>query len=1548
MGDNWLAEGLDIEKEEPTVDVGTGVGKAGWLAEGLDIEEAPTTEAPLEPATPSPREKALTIGLTPTRGDMVSFLAPRELERTEDIPTPDSTETFEGLKKLGIWSGKQLLGATELAMNLASGMFLYLPSKLYGVMALPWGAEAARMAEESIASLGYQPYTKAGREAGELVAKGFEIFLSPARKLGEEVSKLSPEAGYLVEFGAELAEFAMTGALGKRVRSQLRENARARVERPNVMSEIDRLKAEKAAKELEEVEVAKDEVRSKKEVVIEEETKADVKVEPEVEVEPSEYISKKTGKPFKTKAATSMRRKQLAEEGIETTPVKVDEGWVLRKKVPEVKPVEEKVYVSKAGVPYKTRSATNIRRNQLAKEGIETIPVKTPEGWVLKTPEEIIVEKTPEKVVKFVELDTSLVDENIPVSEPKIKPEVKPKILEEAKEPWEMTEDEFYTNVTQAVKVRKTGKIYTDASHEAAMEKVPKDVGEKPGDIEFGWMAHGKYAPEPKGAKTVTTDVRKLYIEQALAEGKPVPKRVLADYPELKAKPRVEIGTTNPLKSPFFEDAKTTLEHKKLYNNPERTNAVMSDPDLLVMKLVNDVNRWYHGEKVDINKTTKTLSEIASRSSELVEFFEGRTSFETFKSFVASAASWAKKMKETREPKEVPTVKLTAGVDPADAYKAVKDMYDRIEKVKKIPLKKKLVKMGREAKKKFVDVSGNIKVDLERAYGDFGVAIAEQKILEKGSNARAAGMYKQARKEVYGRLSDKEIELLDKIIFSRRVIQIDEIHGPGKKKHPGGLGGDYHAQFLKQLREDNPSLFDKLQTRANIYFDIMRDQLKQLYDEGLITSEDYEILRNFDYSRRQLIDIVDPIVSKFTKTGKRALSVRDSGVVELAAGRKSDLLETDSNLLMLEVIARTQGRIMKNRANKMLLELARKDPNNMFVRKRSKEVKIPRGWKKISVFEEGKQRNLFLNKEFAEEWVAADIEMSYELANFIRLISGSFLLRPFATGINPAFAFTNIPRDIAHIWLTSQIYTEGKWKSTYSPVTPKFVGEMYADLLSVFSDALLRRGRWDKYIEEGGGMEFLSSSQGRLWKRRLGRETKIDKIMDVLGYVNTTSEIITRLALRERAMKKQARAEGTSLEEARSNRRIRTRASAVARDYLDFNQGGSYTKALDNGFPYTNAAVQGSRGIFRSAIRDPKTFGIKVAQLGMFATGLYLANRYINREAYESISDEVRKSNFVITTPWKFEDELGQTRYIYFTIPKDPGQKFFTYFFEYATKRMLGEEEDIDSVVSTMMELNPVTDTSILPPSAQSLVGYLTNKDFYFRSDIWKGPEVEPEKEYIPGKTHPFFIDVGKVTGLSPERLEYALGRLFASGNYYAHLVGWGYKQLFDGLPDSNKEQHLAMILSKNPILRRFIKVTNPYNRHAELVEDASRDSSTKRWTNTMELDRLTEGYLFHDNVKVEEIRSFVKEVAKKDGADEASRLFDRFRFQKKVRNLDNRVLWLRLHRLTPEARARVFHEVWSKASESRKVEMRKEMAIIGKKVFSEQFFREYRRLLTK
>ncbi|GAG44937.1 unnamed protein product, partial [marine sediment metagenome] len=48
-------------------------------------------------------------------------------------------------------------------------------------------------------------------------------------------------------------------------------------------------------------------------------------------------------------------------------------------------------------------------------------------------------------------------------------------------------------------------------------------------------------------------------------------------------------------------------------------------------------------------------------------------------------------------------------------------------------------------------------------------------------------------------------------------------------------------------------------------------------------------------------------------------------------------------------------------ANRTLIELARNTPDNPFVRVKSKDTKIPSGWTRIFLYEEGKRKSVYLH-----------------------------------------------------------------------------------------------------------------------------------------------------------------------------------------------------------------------------------------------------------------------------------------------------------------------------------------------------------------------------------------------------------------------------------------------------------------------------------------------------------------------------------------------------------------------------------------------------------
>ena len=1033
----------------------------------------------------------------------------------------------------------------------------------------------------------------------------------------------------------------------------------------------------------------------------------------------------------------------------------------------------------------------------------------------------------------------------------------------------------------------------------------------------------------------------------------------------------VETGTPNPIsqgkESPFYQDAITTEKFKGIYE--ERPKAVQENIEVFTQKLINDVNRWEKGEEIPIDQVREGLSNLAVRADEMrAEFITGQDHL-AWKEIVSEAASWARKldrfeMERTEQPVKFTKeqrmqmikdahekvygagIKLTSGVDPTEGIKAIiagaKGVSEYVKKARGVKDFKPLTAarlVKEEFTRSFIDRSGNIRSDLLNKLGDQGYNVIQKMYLSKGASSQSASMLKQMQKEIYSGLSGKEKQILDNVILSDRVGDIAKYKSESQFKYPKGLEPKNvvaYSELFGEIEGLTPVRAAEIRNRAKGYFEWMKKPLKDMLESGLIDQAEYNSLSSHNYRRLKLVEVYDK--RSVTKVGKRMKTVYDSGVEALSRGRDTDVFESSSEVMALEVFNRAYGRIMNNEANKTLLDVARNDKTNEFVRvKESKEDHIPSGWQRVFVYEKGQRKSLYLSSEMSKEWITNSPEMSYKMSQVLRYSSGSPVLRTFATGINWGFALANLPRDVMHTWFAARTWKDGEWSGVYNPVAPVFGLQIGADLTRTFSDALLRKGRYEDYIKEGGGMEFLVH-QGRLFQRGRHLEGSVDKIMNFMGYFGETSEIMTRLAIRDRVIRNRAKEQGITYEQAVKNKKITSEATFAARDYMDFGQGGGIAKGVDNAIPYLNATIQGTRGLIRSFKPGSGTAlssTFKLSQFAALTTGVYLTAKAMSPKTMENMKGNIDAENNLIIPlgdDFGFEDEKGQVRYPYIKIPLDPGQRFFKTFFEASADKWLGNEIDVDRVVESLKNQSPVGVTS-LPPTVSGALGYVTNKNFWRNEDVWRKTDKpfsypNSKEEYIPGQTPQAYIDLGQKTGLSPERSKYAVEQLLTGGTEWSYLLGKGYEEAFGDLPKSDKEKHLAEVLAKTPISKRFIGITNPYSKHAQKVDKAGEESVVERFVQNRGLDSLAEGYLYKGNVSREEV---VKYMGSFKDLDTFKRLKERFAFQEVTKGLPERAFWMRLQGVSVEARAKVFVERLKSSSPEQQEQLWKEYAIVSR-----------------
>jgi hypothetical protein len=786
-------------------------------------------------------------------------------------------------------------------------------------------------------------------------------------------------------------------------------------------------------------------------------------------------------------------------------------------------------------------------------------------------------------------------------------------------------------------------------------------------------------------------------------------------------------------------------------------------------------------------------------------------------------------------------------------------------------------------RREFLDRSGNAVAALKR----IGTTAAKEARIRfellPGVRPYVDREVQTLSKRIYKGITPQEEILLNGIIQARRTIAIDAKYKG--VKHPGDTTGKQWQAWLDTVPK---KVRTKLEERADRFFDVMKDQLTQLRKARIITEETYQrLLDRSPYATREFFETLDPAMNiQFGKKG--IISVNASGLHNLGAG-DIGLIRNNSRLMLDEVVRRTQGRIWKNNANRALYRVATENPDNGLVRVLGEKDNIPAGHTEVSVFHEGKEYRMAMPSEIAYEWTINDPVINSNVANILSWIMGSKTLKASATGYNPVWSIANLIMDMAGVYTNTM---------EYSSALPVYGVQRAIDYAATAKDAFARRGAYNDYIKQGGGMELLSQ-QGFLSSKHAR------KIQEVVGYLNTTSEIWGRLALRHRALK---------------NGKSPMEATWVARHYLDFSRGGRLTKAVDPVFPYLNASIQGTKRMFEAAHDNPAMFTFKMAQVIALGVGMSLAAMKTNEEAYDSIPEEVKNANLIIVPPLpSYIDENGYKRYHYFAIPINQGQRPFVTLARNIANLAMGKEFDTGQVAKSFTEFLTITPESYIPPVVKGFFEYMSNIDIYKHEQIYKGPPVEPKDEY-DDSTNPFFVKAGEQGNLSPKRLEKAVQNLFTYDNTYLSMMGYGIRELYE----DNKEEvdtNLLDELSQITGLRRFVKRTNPYAAFEDEHELAQMEEGSRRATQDREFQPLIEAYWKNRTPEnLEKVKAFMR---RQDAVD-IERFEQAFFGYELIANNPNKAWWLSLQRLTPEVRARMFYKKREKAEEKEKEELNK------------------------
>lgn len=820
---------------------------------------------------------------------------------------------------------------------------------------------------------------------------------------------------------------------------------------------------------------------------------------------------------------------------------------------------------------------------------------------------------------------------------------------------------------------------------------------------------------------------------------------------------------------------------------------------------------------------------------------------------------------------------------------------------KDVPTKQKINKQVDNALDQLVDRQASVKRKIRKAGLPNTNAFM---VANSGASAQAKNLSEKAYNGTVANLTNAEISTLEEIIFARRVQAIDANRlerGLEPVLHPNGYNSQKAEKDLQAYREQlGEDAYNNLLQRSENYFNEYKSLLQTMYTEGLITQQTYDTFAEVNYQPRQFLDLLEDMDGNFLleELGKsEAGSLAKNQIKSLKEGSDGMLNMDAFGILQASIMSRSRA-VFANRMNStfsdefrarkkeidamrqsgvMTKEQQQESDNFAMLEADVKPDKIVKfdkkgnpqfamkgvkGFSPIYYYKDGVRNRMWLRDEFYNKYTDTNNQYIGATAREnIALFSGTSSVKTLATGNNPLFFITNTPRDFLFVLGFS----------------PEYGNEVISNSLKLTVDAargirdVVRGGaNYDKYLEYGGGMDFLAL-QGKYKEKGLlkkGVDAAIsqktqDKITKNwakrnLDKFNLASEVGIRMAVFNKSIQNQMKELGiediNSLDKSQQDI-IYTKAVKSARELTDFNQGGKVTKALDAGLPYLNAAVQGTRAAASNLKQRPLETTARIAQITGYTAALSIggamaaiarfrddedeevkgmSNNEIYFETLRGVSPYDLNNYFIV--PLGSRDADGNWNYL--RVAKSQAITPALNAAEHFIRKQMASVDGIQyqqDLGETMME---TFNTNILPmePNVKKVASRVPLFDAsmaLYGIDSYTGNPLSWDRGKIPeqlegivdSRVEPVYKELGKAIDQSPVRLQSAVESYITtpSTNPYVGMI-YGMGNLVTS--DDSFDEVLGDFAGDmgKAMTRRLFKSTSEYNKVAKAKERASEE----------------------------------------------------------------------------------------------------------------------------
>jgi cell wall-associated NlpC family hydrolase len=563
-------------------------------------------------------------------------------------------------------------------------------------------------------------------------------------------------------------------------------------------------------------------------------------------------------------------------------------------------------------------------------------------------------------------------------------------------------------------------------------------------------------------------------------------------------------------------------------------------------------------------------------------------------------------------------------------------------------------------------------------------------------------------------------------VTARSNVQIADSLGNDARQFSGGSTKAASQKALADIEAGlGPEQFKIVKAAADQVSQFSKELRGRLVDSGVLSHDQAAAMETQypDWAKTRILDYMkDPAGGQGagTKIGLSDRNVRAYSVEGTTRAREDPVASTVAYAHQVERMA------MKNEAFTAFLGIDQAS-STPFLRKVAQDFTATKDQTTIIGFVDGVKTKYVTDNK----WVAAAINGTDVMSAPEWTKAWGHIFRSLATSRNPLFLAGNAALDIPTYVVRSSVRHGGPHQ------LPTILGELARGYGDAFQGLLTGefKGNTARFLKGGGGQSgYFTGSEGETAKTLAELQRKnVFQINGKGDLLRLAKDLLTLKPIESLGERIELGPRVAAMRLAERRGANATQAIIDGRTVtVDFSQGGTVTKYLNNFVPFLNVGFQGPVQVARSFRENPAAFAATVGTVvGIPTVAAEVWNRSDPQRAkdYADVPDYVKNQGIVVMLPGDTPvDAQGNRKPLYAMLKLREWSPFASIARD-ATARIMGDDTKSwqDMLLSAGSGVSPTNSTSLGQLGTQPLAGIpvlpaaaqlALNKDFFRNKDI--------------------------------------------------------------------------------------------------------------------------------------------------------------------------------------------------------------------------------------